>query len=78
MSRSQTALAVISEIKAQMARRDVTATRLAAGIGISRGTVGRFLRGESCLDLDLVEDIADFLGMDAFALIDAAGANAVR
>lgn len=62
---------VAAEVRAQLARRQLTGTALAAAIGRSEMYVSRRLRGEVPFDLVDVEQAAGFLGVAIADLLPA-------
>lgn len=52
-----------AEIKAEMARQDISGSRLARILGRNQTYISRRLRGEAHLLLDEVEEIARVLGV---------------
>lgn len=54
---------VAAEVRAQLARQQLTGTALAAAIGKSEMYVSRRLRGQVAFDLADVEQAAKFLGV---------------
>jgi transcriptional regulator with XRE-family HTH domain len=62
---------VAAEVRAHLARRQLTGTALAAAIGKSEMYVSRRLRGEVAFDLVDVEQAAKFLGITAADLLSA-------
>ncbi len=63
---------VAAEVRAQLARRQLTGTALAAAIGKSEMYVSRRLRGGVAFDLEDVEQVARFLGVAVVDLMPAA------
>jgi len=61
--------AVAAEVRAEMARQRISARRLAEMSGIPHTTLARKMRGAARLDLDDLQDVADALGVDVYALI---------
>jgi transcriptional regulator with XRE-family HTH domain len=45
-------------------RENITAYRVAKDLGIDRGQLSRFLNGKVNISLNLVEQIAEYLGYD--------------
>ncbi len=64
---------VAAEVRAQLARRQLTGMALANAIGKSEMYVSRRLRGEVSFDLIDVEQAARFLGIAVADLMPAAG-----
>jgi transcriptional regulator with XRE-family HTH domain len=60
---------VAEEVRALMARRQVTAVELADRIGRSRTYVGRRLHGETAFDVDDLENIARVLAVEVADLM---------
>lgn len=54
---------VAEEIRALMARRNISRQTMAKAMGVSHTTVWRRLSGDTALDLDELERIADTLGV---------------
>lgn len=63
------ASAVTAEIRAELARRKITAQRLAHAVGMSKQTMSRRMTGAAPFDLAEVEAIADFFGMTPSELL---------
>jgi|SRR5580700_4891739 transcriptional regulator with XRE-family HTH domain len=59
---------LIGEIKAEMARQDVTQTELARRLGTSQSSVNRRLRGNAQITAADIEHIADALGTTVHSL----------
>jgi len=47
-----------------LAREKITAYRVAKDLGIDRGQLSRFLNGKVNISLNLMEQVADYLGYD--------------
>lgn len=62
---------VAAEVRAQLARQQLTGTALAAAIGKSEMYVSRRLRGHVAFDLGDVEQAARFLGIAVNDLLPA-------
>jgi transcriptional regulator with XRE-family HTH domain len=62
---------VAAEVRAQLARRQLTAKDLANAIGKSEMYVSRRVRGEVALDLVDLEQVAGFLGLAIVDLLPA-------
>lgn len=62
---------VAAEVRAHLARRQLTGTALATAIGKSEMYVSRRLRGEVAFDLVDVEQAANFLGIAVADLMPA-------
>jgi len=60
---------VAAEVRAQLARRQLTGTALAAAIGKSEMYVSRRLRGQVAFDLADIEQAAQFLGIPVVDLM---------
>jgi transcriptional regulator with XRE-family HTH domain len=54
---------VAAEIRAELARKQIPQSRLAAVLGISEVGVSRRMRGETPLDINELVKIAGFLGV---------------
>lgn len=63
-----------SNVRAEMARRDLTQQRLASEIGMAQQSLSRRLRGDTPLTVDELQAIADVLGVPAAALLEAGAA----
>jgi hypothetical protein len=63
---------VAAEVRAQLARRQLTGMALANAIGKSEMYVSRRIRGEIAFDLIDVEQVARFLGIAVADLLPAA------
>lgn len=63
------AAAVTAEIRAELARRGLTAYALANAIGMSKQTMSRRMTGATPFDLAEVEAIANFLGLTPTELL---------
>lgn len=63
---------VAAEVRAQLARRQITGASLANAIGKSEMYVSRRLRGDIAFDLVDVEQVARFLGIAIVDLLPAA------
>lgn len=62
---------VAAEVRAQLARRQLTGSALAAAIGKSEMYVSRRLRSDVPFDLVDIEQVAGFLGVDVLDLMPA-------
>lgn len=58
-----------ANVRAEMARKRISQTKLAESLGWSQGAVSRRLSGRVALDLNELERIADQLGVTIFELI---------
>lgn len=58
-----------ANVRAEMARKRISQTKLAESLGWSQGAVSRRLSGRVALDLDELERIADQLGVTISELI---------
>lgn len=63
---------VAAEVRAHLARRQLTATALANAIGKSEMYVSRRIRGEVAFDLVDIEQVARFLSIAVADLLPAA------
>jgi transcriptional regulator with XRE-family HTH domain len=62
---------VAAEVRAQLARQQLTGLALANAIGKSEMYVSRRLRGHVAFDLTDIEQAAQFLGVDVLNLMPA-------
>jgi transcriptional regulator with XRE-family HTH domain len=56
---------VAAEVRAELARRNISKTEAAAKLGISRTLLWNRLRGESPFTVDELEALAELLGVPA-------------
>jgi hypothetical protein len=63
---------VARAVKAELARRDFDGVALTEPLGINRNAVYARLRYEQPFDLNQIEKIADFLGIELETLLDSA------
>lgn len=66
------ALRVAAEVRAESARRRVTGRELARRTGVPISTLSRWTTGQTPIQLDDLDRIADALGADVVTLIAAA------
>lgn len=59
----------ISTIRAEIARRKISQSRLARDLGMSRTALSRRMNGDLPLTLDTIEAIADLLDIPAMKLL---------
>ena len=76
------ARAISAEVRATLARQNMTVKDLAAACGLSQGYLGKRLRDEAPLNANDFESICKVLGKDVVpfvqAALDAAGYEAER
>lgn len=60
---------VAAEVRAGLARRNLSRSDLADTLGISYRTLNDRLNGKSAFDLDEIRQAADFLGVDLVTLV---------
>lgn len=72
MTTSQLAPWVAAEVRAEMARNNVTAAALAMRVGRPKQTVHRWTSGETALSLDDLEMVCDALGLALPDVVSAA------
>lgn len=63
---------VAGEVRAWMARRGVTQTVLSAGVHIGQSQISKRLSGKIPFDVDELDRIAEFLGVDMLTLLGGA------
>lgn len=61
---------LLAEIKAGLARRDLTQSDLANHLSLSRGAIGRRLTGEVPFNIDELRRTATFLNVPLATLLD--------
>jgi transcriptional regulator with XRE-family HTH domain len=71
---SPPAALVGANVRAEMARRSVTQTTLAAALGISQAQVSKRLAGAVAFDVNELRAVADFLGVPLPLLIEGVAA----
>lgn len=75
MAKTPTAV-VGANVKAEMARRGVSQTTLAAVLGVTQPQVSARLRGVVAFNVNELHAVADFLGVPIEALLDGSGVAA--
>lgn len=63
---------VAGEVRAWMARRGVSQVVLSAGVGIGQSQISKRLNGKIPFDVDELDRIAKFLGIDLLTLLGGA------
>lgn len=63
-------------VRAEMARADVTQTALASAIGLSQSALSKRLRGVIPFDINELTAVADHLGVEVTTLLPAPAAVA--
>jgi transcriptional regulator with XRE-family HTH domain len=71
MEREGRSQQVAGEVRALLARRQISGKQLAAHLGISQFAVSRRLRGQTSFSLDELSAAADFLGVALEDLLSA-------
>lgn len=69
---SETPPAVLAEFRAEMARRSITAERLALDTGKHPQTVGRYLSGQTDMPFGYAIKVAAHLGVPLSRILDRA------
>jgi transcriptional regulator with XRE-family HTH domain len=64
-----------AEIRAEMARQGISRRQLAETIGESHVTVGRWVKGETAMSLDVTDAICRALGLTVADLLSAVERN---
>lgn len=64
-----------ANVRAELARRRMSAQTLATGVDMNRQTLGRRLSGYSPFTIDELDWIADFFGVSIVALIAESSGN---
>lgn len=67
-----TSATVTANIRAELARRNLTAATLAEGVGMQRSTAYRRLSGETRWSVDEVDLVAQYLGVTPDSLLKVA------
>jgi transcriptional regulator with XRE-family HTH domain len=71
MEREGRSQLVAGEVRATLARRQISGKQLAAHLGVSQFAVSRRLRGETAFSIDELSATADYLGVPVSAFLDA-------
>lgn len=66
---------VAAEVRAQLARQQISQQELAKAIGLSQASISERLRGKTPFTTDDLERIADALGVHPAALLGGTGGN---
>lgn len=69
MDREERSRRVAGEVRAHLARRQLSGKQLATALGVSQFSVSRRLRGEVPFSVDELSVAADFLGVDLSDLL---------
>lgn len=60
---------VAANVRAELAARQISGTKLADSLGITRSTMYRRLKAEAAWPVDHLEKVADFLGVPVESLL---------
>lgn len=66
---------VAGEVRALLARRQITGKQLAVHLGVSQFSVSRRLRGQTAFSIDELTSVAGFLGVPVEELITGPAAR---